>query len=826
MSGKLIIFDGNSILNRAYYGVRPLTTKDGFPTNALFGFVNILQKNLAPGYDYAAISYDLPEKTFRHLKCNTYKAGRKPMPEELAKQLPVSKQISEMLGLHVLTAAGFEADDILGTVARIATENEVQCVIVTGDRDSYQLVSGNVTVHLAATNETRIMDVAAIDEQYGLTPSQLIDLKAIMGDSSDNIKGVAGIGEKGALELMHSFGSLDNIYSHLDEITGSKKKKLEAGKDDAYMSRFLAEISVKAPVSENIDDYKLLPRDSAGLIELFTKLEFTSLINRLSLTMPQNHDIEYPSAKADAAEMLSLPDGIYAETDGETVRAFDGEKVCICPLGDCFRLFSAGRKINFWSIKEAARAVLDAGYPFECEGEDVSLLAYVVSPVDSGLTVGKAAAMYLNIPEVTDPLTVLPRLAEALIPKLQEANGEFIYRSIELPLAKVLASAEHDGFRADADGLAAFSEMCAERISVLEKQIYEEAGEEFNINSPKQLGTILFEKLMLPMGKKTKSGYATDAETLEKLIPYSPIISLIFEYRQLAKLKSTYSDGLLKCISTDGRIHTTFRQTLTKTGRLSSVEPNLQNIPIRTDLGRELRKYFIAQDGWVLIDADYSQIELRVLAHVASDENLKRAFIEEQDIHTATAAEIFHMPEAMVTPELRKRAKAVNFGIMYGISAFGLSKDIGVSKREAEEYMFHYMQAYPAIDAYLSDVVEAAHRDGYVSTIYGRRRYVPEINSSKKLTVSFAERVARNTPIQGAAADIIKKAMVDTAAALKNAGLRSRLILQIHDELIVEAPEEEKHQAAEILRNCMENAFKLDVPLTVDLKMGTSWNIK
>lgn len=826
MSERFIIFDGNSILNRAYYGVRPLSTKDGFPTNALFGFVNILQKNLSAGYEYAAIAYDLPEKTFRHLRCQTYKAGRKPMPEELAKQLPVSKQISEMLGLHVLTAPGYEADDILGTVARIAAESNIECIIVTGDRDSYQLVSENVTVYLAATNETRVMDLTAIDEQYGLTPNQLIDLKAIMGDSSDNIKGVAGIGEKGALELMHAYGSLDSIYEHIDEIAGSKKKKLEAGKEDAYMSRFLAEISRNAPISENIGDYAMLPRDSSGLIDLFTKLEFTSLINRLSLTMPKKEAAVFETKTVSGNEMLGLSGTIYAETDGNIVRAFDGNTIYNCKLCDCYHMFAAGRKINFWSLKEAARAVLDAGYPFECEGEDVSLLAYVVSPVDSGLTVEKAAAMYLDLPEVPDRLTVLPQLAEVLIPKLKDANGEFIYRSIELPLAKVLATAEHDGFRADADGLTAFSEMCAKRILILEQEIYDEAGEEFNINSPKQLGTILFEKLALPMGKKTKSGYATDAETLEKLIPYNPIISLIFEYRQLTKLKSTYSDGLLKCISSDGRIHTTFRQTLTKTGRLSSVEPNLQNIPIRTELGRELRKYFIAEDGWVLIDADYSQIELRVLAHVAGDENLKRAFIDEQDIHTATAAEIFHIPESAVTPELRKRAKAVNFGIMYGISAFGLSKDIGVSKREAEEYMLHYMDAYPAIDEYLSNVVEAARRDGYVSTMYGRRRYVPEINSSKKLTVAFAERVARNTPIQGAAADIIKKAMVDTAAALKNAGLRSRLILQIHDELIVEAPESEKEQAAAILKNCMENAFKLDVPLTVDLKMGTSWNIK
>ena len=823
MNGKMIVFDGNSILNRAYYGVRPLNTKDGFPTNALFGFVNILQKNLAPGYDYAAIAYDLREKTFRHIRCDTYKATRRPMPEDLAKQLPVSKEIAELMGLHVLTAAGFEADDILGTLSRIAKENDVECVIVTGDRDSYQLVCDGVTVHLAANNETRIIDTKAIDEMYGLTPSQLIDLKAVMGDSSDNISGVPGIGEKGALELMHQYGSLDGIYAHIDEIKGGKKTKLENGRDDAYMPRFLAGISKKAPVPENIEEYRILPRNDGELISLFTKLEFTSLIGRLSLEKPAKPEKAVEIRPLDGDAMTALPDGIYAETDGKTVRALHDGVIYTCPLAECSRLFSAGRRINFWSLKETARAVLDAGFEFGCDGEDVSLLAYVVSPVDSGLTVEKAAAMYLDMPSVTESLAILPGLYDVLTPKLMEANGEFIYRSIELPLARVLADMEHTGFRADEKGLEAFSEMCAARLAVLEREIYAAAGEEFNINSPKQLGTVLFEKLMLPPPKKTKTGYPTDAETLEKLAPYSPIINLIFGYRQLAKLKTTYSDGLRKCISSDGRIHTTFRQTLTKTGRLSSVEPNLQNIPIRTELGRELRKFFVAEDGWTLIDADYSQIELRILAHVAGDENLKKAFREEKDIHTATAAEIFRIPEESVTPELRKRAKAVNFGIMYGISAFGLAKDIGVSKREADEYIKHYMAAYPAISEYLKNVVTDAKRDGYVSTIYGRRRYIPEINSSKKMLVSFAERVARNTPIQGAAADIIKKAMVDTAETLKKAGLRSRLILQIHDELIVEAPENEKKQAAQILKSCMENAFPLDVPLTVDMTEGKSW---
>ncbi len=820
---KLIVFDGNSILNRAYYGVRPLTTQSGFPTNALFGFVNILQKNMAAGYDFAVIAYDLPAKTFRHIKCDTYKANRKSMPEDLALQMPVSKEIAECLGLHILSCEGFEADDIIGTVARISEENGVECIIVTGDRDSYQLVSATTTVHLAATNETKIMDLDAINNTYGLTPSQLIDLKAIMGDASDNIKGVSGIGEKGALELMQKYGSLDAIYQNIEEIKGSKKTKLENGKEDAYMSRFLAEISRKAPIDESISAYTLVPRDDDRLIKLFTKLEFTSLIDRLGLKAAENIQKAYPAIDVPGQTILSLEGRLYAEIAGDTLRVFNGHTVYYAPVDECYELFSSGRNINFWSIKDTARAVLDSGHSFNCVGEDISLLAYVVSPVESGLTAEKAAAMYLNIPNISDTLTILPELEEVLLPKLEEANGEFIYRSIELPLAKVLAEAEHTGFKVDGNGLLAFSKKCQDRITVLESDIYELAGQEFNLNSPKQLGEILFEKLMLPKSKKNKNGYSTDAETLEALAPYHPIIDLIFEYRKLSKLKSTYSDGLYKCISPDGRIHTTFKQTLTKTGRLSSVEPNLQNIPIRTELGRELRNYFIAEEGNLLIDADYSQIELRILAHVSNDSALKNAFINDEDIHTSTAAEIFHLPPDFVTPEMRKSAKAVNFGIMYGISAFGLAKDLGVSRKEADEYIRHYMAAYPQIEEYLNQVVEEAKENGFVSTIYGRRRYVPEINSSKKTVVSFAQRVARNTPIQGAAADIIKKAMVDTSNALKQAGLKSKLILQIHDELIIEAPENEAEQAKQILQSCMENAFKLSVPLTVDIAVGKSW---
>ena len=822
---RMIVFDGNSILNRAFYGVRPLNTKDGFPTNALFGFVNIIRKNMADGFTHAAIAFDLPEKTFRHLKCDTYKATRKGMPEDLAKQLPVAKQLASAMGLNVLEKAGFEADDILGTLSRISSENGCECVIVTGDRDSYQLVNDKVTVWLAATNETRIMDVAAINELYGLTPLQLIDLKAIMGDSSDNIKGVPGIGEKGALTLMHDYGSLDNIYEHVGEIKGAAQTKLINGKDNAYMSRFLAEIVKNVPVSNELDDYRLKERDDGTLYDLFTRLEFGNMISSLSVEKPAVKAESTEERKTDASFIASLDAGkLYVCVEEDRLSVFDGKNLYSCPLdGDAVKIFGSVKNVVFWSSKEIIRFCLENGGDVNCACDDVSLMAYLVSPAESGLTPEKTVQSYLEISSFDHLAPLLPKLEKKLLPILNETKSDYLYKEVELPLAHLLAEIENTGFMVDTDGLAYYGSELKTRMDEAEKGIYAFAGHEFNVNSPKQLGTVLFEELMLPHFKKTQSGYSTNAEVLEKLSPYHPIIDLILYYRKMAKLKSTYCDGLLDAVSSDGRVHTTFRQTLTKTGRLSSTEPNLQNIPVRTEEGRLLRRFFTAKEGYVLIDADYSQIELRVLSHVSGDETMMNAFRTGKDIHASTAAKVFRVGESDVTPEMRKQAKAVNFGIVYGISDYSLSQDIGLTRKQAAEYIKNYLDTYPNVRDYLEDIKKTAKEDGYVTTIFGRRRYIPELRSSKKTMVAFGERVAMNTPIQGSAADIIKIAMLKADEALKAKGLDARIILQVHDELIVEAAEDCARDAEKVLVEAMQNAVSLSVPLTADSGIGSNW---
>ncbi len=821
----MIVFDGNSILNREFYGVKPLTTKDGFPTNALHGFVKKLCKEISDGFTHAAIAFDLPEKTFRHIKCDTYKATRKPMPEDLAKQLPIAKQLASALGLNVIEVPGYEADDVLGTLSRISAENGCECIIVTGDRDSYQLVNDSVKVRLASNKGTVIMDRNAINELYGLTPEQLIDLKAIMGDSSDNIKGVSGIGEKGALDLMHRFGSLDNIYEHTDEIKGATQTKLINGKDDAYMSRFLAEIVKNVPISNALEDYLIRERDDKTLYELFTKLEFSSLLAALSVEKPQNEVEETECEDADAAFLASLEaEKLYMCLENSSLSVFDGKKLYACPYDESIiSIFKTGKKIVFWSSKEILRFCFENGYDFKNEYDDVSLMAYLVSPVESGLTPEKAVQSYLEISVYDHLCPLLPVLEEKLRPIIGETDNDYLYKEVELPLAKLLAKIESTGFRVDTDGLSYYGSELKKRMDETEKGIYNYAGHEFNVNSPKQLGTVLFEELKLPHFKKTQSGYSTNAEVLEKLSPYHPIIDLILYYRKVAKLKSTYCDGLLNAVSSDGRVHTTFKQTLTKTGRLSSTEPNLQNIPVRTEEGRLLRKFFTAEDGYVLIDADYSQIELRVLSHISGDEAMMNAFKSGKDIHTSTAAKVFRVPESDVTSEMRKQAKAVNFGIVYGISDYSLSQDIGLTKKQAAEYIKNYLDTYPNVRDYLEEVKKTAKEQGFVTTIFQRRRYIPELRSSKKTLVSFGERVAMNTPIQGSAADIIKIAMLKADEALKEKGLDARIILQVHDELIVEANENCAEEAEKVLVEAMQNAISLSVPLTADSGKGKSW---
>ena len=822
---RFIVFDGNSILNRAFYGVRPLNTGDGFPTNALFGFVNILRKNLAEGFTHAVIAYDLPEKTFRHKKSASYKATRKGMPEDLAKQLPVSQDIARAMGMAVVECPGYEADDILGTVSRLAEDENAECVLVTGDRDSYQLISEKTTVWLAANNETKIMTPDAINALYGVTPRQLIDVKSIMGDTSDNIKGVPGIGEKGALALIAEYGALDNVYAHIEDIKGANRTKLENGKESAYESRFLAEIVRDAPISNDTDEYLLRERDDDALYELFTKLEFGSLIKGMSIKKSAVVSKSPAVSETDAETVCALnAKTLFVTLNGETLEIFDGNALYKCAFTkETAPLFAKGRRLVFWSAKEIVRELMKYGAAFECEFDDVSLMAYIVSPAENGLTPEKAVLNYLGINEFGSLCALLPELEKTLSPLLDGMNGRSLYENVERPLAVMLARTEYYGFGLDTEGLKNYGEKLGKEMEETERAIYASVGHEFNINSPKQLGVVLFDELKLPHYKKTQNGYSTSAEVLELISPFHPAPDLVLFYRKMAKLKSTYCDGLLAAVEEDGRVHTTFRQTLTKTGRLSSTEPNLQNIPVRTPEGRELRKFFRAKEGSVLIDADYSQIELRVMAHVSGDEAMINAFREGKDIHTSTAARVFGVPEQSVTPQMRKQAKAVNFGIIYGISDYALGQDTGMTKKQAGEYIKSYLNTYPDIRDYLERVKAQAKEDGYVTTMFGRRRYIPELRSSKKTLVAFGERVAMNTPIQGAAADIIKIAMVNAEKALEEARLDARIILQVHDELIVEASEKDAERAEKLLIQAMENAASLLVPLTTDSGRGRTW---
>lgn len=821
--GKALIFDGNSILNRAFYGVRPLTSPEGLPTNALFGFVGMINKafsRIGGAPAYAAIAFDLKEKTFRHKACDSYKATRKPMPEDLAAQMPFAHSLAEALGIKVIEIAGYEADDVLGTLSKSFTENGDHTFIVTGDRDSFQLINESVTVLLAANDDTHVTTPIEIKEKYGITPRQLIDLKAIMGDSSDNIAGVPGIGEKGAIKLMTEYGSLDSIYENIDKITGSTNKKLTEGKESAYTSRFLAEIKLDVPLGCEIGDCAYTGPDVLALRELYTKLGFRQFLEKLESAAPSAaEDEEYlglaeiTDVKGKTAYVHLEEDVLFAFADGKCYRgdALDGIKT----LASCERLVC-------WSSKEILRLAKNADIVLDAEIQDVSLIAYVCSPADNGVTFGKVLLDNLGVSSSEVKVSYLPELYERLSEKLTDAQKR-LYEEIELPLAKLLCDMEHYGFKVDKSALDDFGEALEGAIRAEEEAIYLHAGEKFNINSTKQLGSVLFDKLMLPHYRKTKSGYSTDVSVLEKLINYHPIIELILDYRKDAKLKNTYCDGLGKQIGDDGRIRTTFKQTQTLTGRLSSAEPNLQNIPVRSEKGKELRRFFVADEGCVLIDADYSQIELRVLAHVANDETLITAFKNGEDIHTVTASQVFGVPADSVTGEMRKRAKAVNFGIVYGIGDYSLSQDLKIPKKTAAEYIANYLNKYQGVKEYLESTKAFARENGYVETIFGRRRYIPEITAGNKNLQAFGERVAMNTPIQGAAADLIKIAMIRTDGMLKAAGLKSRLILQIHDELIIEAPIEEAEEAKRILREAMQGAAELRVPLQVDIGVGKSW---
>ncbi len=863
---KLLVIDGNSILNRAYYGIKQLTTSDGLYTNGIYGFMNILNKLLDETKpDSVAVAFDLAAPTFRHKAYDGYKAGRKPMPDELHMQMPVLKELLDKLGYVRLEAEGFEADDILGTQAHICAERGDECVIATGDRDSLQLVSDKTIVLLAGTKggrpETTVYNKEKIQEVYGIEPKKLIEVKALMGDASDRIPGVAGVGEKTALTLIQKYGSLDKIYEDLSalDIRDNLRGKLETGRDNAFMSRELAEIHTDAPVETDINRLRIKAPDNAGLYTLLKRLEFYKMIEKMGLSGTQAvteagepvKTLKVQIAEDGKALLSRLKKGGAADfcaviSDGVEALAFafDDEITVALPertegYDDFVRAFmtDSGIKKRTHDIKPVHTACLKAGYELCGDGFDTLLAGYVLDPLASSYEPSRlCGTMGVTPPAIDCPFGLLDdvcaaaknaaavhAMSGAMAKKMEENAQEKLYYEVELPLARVLAQMETWGFRVDAGGITSYGNLLEAKLDGIQKEVYEITGYEFNINSTKQLGEALFVKLGLPPKKKTKTGFSTNAEVLEALRGYHPIIELLLDYRQLSKLKSTYTDGLLKVIAPDGRIHSSFNQVETRTGRISSTEPNLQNIPVRSEAGRELRRFFIPADGFVLIDADYSQIELRILAHVADDSAMLGAFNSHEDIHTLTASQVFHMPLGMVTPLMRSRAKAVNFGIVYGIGAFSLSQDIGVSVKEADSYIKGYLDTFSGVRGYMERVIKDAHEKGYVETLLGRRRSLPELSSSNHNLRSFGERVARNTPIQGTAADIIKIAMIKVNDRLKKEGMRSRLILQVHDELIVEAPTEEAERAGVILQEEMEGAMKLNVKLEADIHKGISW---
>ena len=830
---KLLVVDGNSILNRAFYGIRPLKTKDGLFTNAIYGMVTILQRHLQTYEpDYFAVAFDVKAKTFRHHFSEAYKANRHGMPEELAMQLEPAKDCLRAMGALVLTKEGFEADDILGTLAAMAEREDVTTYIVTGDRDSLQLITEKTNVVLATNTEPLLFDTAAFLEKYGVLPTQFVDVKALMGDSSDNIPGVPGIGEKTALKLIAEYGSLDGVYEDLEnkKLTKGTIAKLADGKNSAYDSQFLARIKCDVPLDMTLADALYSGYHKNELAALFTQFEFFGLMKKLDLDGEEKkEDVKIDAKTVNASEIVLHPDQRYA-------LAFDFENDMAAVCGDEIFLVSgiASMKpildgeapIIVYDEKCALHALASLGIDFSACADDVMLMGYIASLTDNDFSFDKLTQRLLGktSKDLAERAYHTKALYDVLAAELEKSGQTKLYREIEFPLCRVLYEIEKEGFSVDVEALRAFSVKLGETQAEIASRIYMLAGEEFNINSPKQLGNILFEKLGFPHAKKTKSGYSTNAEVLEKLRPYHPIISDILDFRQYGKLKSTYADGLAACADENGKVHTSFRQALTTTGRLSSTEPNLQNIPIKTELGREFRKFFVAKnDDYVLIDADYSQIELRLLAAISGDEAMTEAFLSGYDIHAATAMKIFGVSAENVTIDLRKRAKAVNFGIVYGMGDFSLATDLKISRADAKTYIEGYLGAYPKVSEYLKNVVADAKREGYVSTLFGRRRYIPELASTKKMEQAFGERVAMNSPIQGTAADIIKLAMVNIDRKLKEKGYDARLILQVHDELIIEAHQDIAEEVRALLKSEMENAARLSVPLTVEISVGKTW---
>ncbi len=838
---KLLILDGNSVINRAFFGVKPLTNREGLHTHAIYGFLNILErveKEEQP--EAVCVAFDLHGPTFRHLRYDGYKATRHGMPEELAQQMPVMKDVLRAMNIPIYECQGWEADDVIGTVGKICSNNGWECVVVTGDRDSLQLIDENVHIKLVITKggqtTSTLYTREKFQEEYGFEPKKLIDLKALMGDSSDNIPGVKGVGEKTAKALLQQFGSLDGVYSHMDDpsIKPKMREKLENDRENAYLSFDLATIVPEAPIDFEPKDAIVQPYNRPALYRLFQKLEFVRLIDKYGL---RGADMEMPKTAGKFTSLprcqelpeAGVPCAVYLAGDGALGIAWDKGVCALTPMEAQMQPdILAGRpNCVCHDLKTTLHRLDDMGLVCGDFAFDTALAAYDLNPSQSDYPVSKLATNFLGVSvedeDAAGCAEALMFLRPVMEEELQKNGMRELYQNMELPLCTVLYRMENRGIAIDRQQLEQFGQMLGQRIDDCEKLIYGYSDGPFNINSTKQLGELLFDKLGLPPVKKTKTGYSTNADVLEKLKGKHPIIPAIMDYRMLTKLKSTYADGLLKVICDDGRIRTTFQNLVTATGRLSSTEPNLQNIPVRTDLGAEIRKMFVPKPGCVLVDADYSQIELRVLAHIAGDAAMQSAFITGTDIHRATASQVFGVPVEDVTALQRRHAKAVNFGIVYGISEFSLAEDIGVSRYEAKAYIESYLKKYAGVGQYMKDVVVNARETGFTQTLFGRRRYIPELKSSNFNIRSGAERITLNTPIQGTAADLIKLAMIRVETALSEKYPEAKLLLQVHDELIVECPEELAEAVAELVSREMESIASLTVPLLAEAKIGKSW---
>lgn len=832
MSEKIVLIDGHSIINRAFYGVPDLTNKEGLHTNGIFGFINILLKILEEEKpDYVTVAFDVKQPTFRHEMYTEYKGTRKGMPQELHEQVPVLKELLTAMGILIMELPGYEADDLLGTVAKRSEANNMEVLVVSGDRDLLQIVTDHIRVCIPktkrGTTEYENYYTKDVQEKYGLSPLQIIELKALMGDSSDNIPGVPGIGEKTATAILQQYETVENAHAHVEEIKPKRaRENLEAHYDMAVMSKKLATIEVNAPYDYDWEKARIGNVYTKEAYEICKKLELKKLMAKFDLSeIPQEEtaktvkiselsEAEELFTKAENAEFAVMALKMSEGATEAVELVYDGtiyEILCEGFMTEGYlldkaqRLLSVGKKVAVSGLKELLKII-----PVEERNGlyDLDIANYLINPTISVK------------PGELDVLTVWKEFPEAE-KRLKELEMWELYNEIEMPLVFTLAGMELAGVKMDSESLKEYGNELAVKIKELEERIYEQAGETFNINSPKQLGVILFEKMQLPGSKKTKTGYSTSADVLEKLAPQQPIVKDILEYRTLAKLKSTYADGLLTCVDADGRVRSTFQQTVTATGRLSSTDPNLQNIPIRMELGRQIRKVFVPQDGYVFVDADYSQIELRLLAHMSGDEVLINAYNEAQDIHRLTASQVFHIPFEEVTDQQRRNAKAVNFGIVYGISSYGLSEDLSISQKEAKQYITHYFETYPKIKEFLDGTVEKAKEEGCVRTLYHRRRPVPELSSSNFMQRSFGERIAMNSPIQGTAADIMKIAMIRVDRRLR--GMKSRILLQVHDELLIETAPEELETVKEILQEEMTGAADLSVKLEIDVHDGKNW---